>query len=264
MVQVTVMPGLKNKVIAITRSERDAMEFSQLVKEEGGRPIALQTIEIVPKGPRAAKEFLEQLQKKKHDYCAFMSPQAVKILFDYAGREAAPALKSTKVIAVGPKTKESLQEHGVKVRLIPDKFSSAGLVDLLSSMAQEGKKIIIPRSGAANEFATKALTALGMDVDEVLLYTVSTGTITPVWSEFSDMLLQKKVDIIIFTSASSVNSFFDIMGKLSVDHPQLDTLTKVVSIGPFTSKELKSRKIRYFEAHEHTVKGSLELARKIV
>lgn len=140
MVQVTAVPGLKGKVIAITRGEQDAVEFSQLVSEEGGMAIALPTIEVVPKGPEAAKDFLARLEKKKHDYCAFMSPQAVKILFDYAGREAAPALKSTKVIAVGPKTKESLQEHGVKVRLMPDKFSSAGLVDLLSSMAQEGKR----------------------------------------------------------------------------------------------------------------------------
>lgn len=264
MVQVTAMPGLKNKVIAITRSESDAVEFSQLVSEEGGRPIALQTIEIVPKGPQAAEEFLEKLQKKKHDYCAFMSPQAVNILFDLAGREAALALKSTVVIAVGPKTKESLQEHGVTVRLVPDKFSSAGLVDLLSSMEPKRKKIIIPRSGAANEFATKALTDLGMQVDETLLYTVRTGTVTFAWSEFSDLLLQKKVDVVIFTSASSVSSFFEIMGKLSESHLQLDSLAKVVSIGPFTSKELKSRKIKCFEAQEHTIRGTLELAKKIV
>ncbi|HEU4606064.1 MAG TPA: uroporphyrinogen-III synthase [Nitrososphaera sp.] len=258
------MPGLKDKVIAITRGERDAAEFSQLVSEEGGRAIALPTIEVVPKGPDAAKDFLARLEKKKHDYCAFMSPQAVKILFDYAGREAALALKSTTVIAVGPKTKESLVEHGVNVRLMPAKFSSAGLVELLSALKAKGEKIIIPRSGAANEFATKALEDLGMQVDEVLLYTVRTAPVTFAWSEFSELLLQKKVDAVIFTSASSVGSFFEIMGKLSGVDLQLDTLAKVVSIGPFTSKELKGRMIKYFEAEEHTVRGALELARKIV
>lgn len=258
------MPGLKDKIIAITRNESDAREFSQLVSEQGGRAIALPTIEIVPKGPQAAKEFLEKLQKKKHDYCAFMSPQAVNILFDLAGREAALALKSTVVIAVGPKTKESLQERGVNVRLVPDRFSSAGLVDLLSSMEPAGKRIIIPRSGAANEFAAKALTDLGMKVDEILLYTVRTGPITFAWSEFSGLLLQKKVGAVIFTSASSVSSFFEIMEKMTEGHLQLDGLAKVVSIGPFTSKELKKRKVKHFEAEEHTVRGALELAKKIV
>jgi len=264
MVQVIAVPGLKDKIIAITRNEIDAREFSQLVSEQGGRAIALPTIEIVPKEPQAAYEFLKKLQNEKHDYCAFMSPQAVSILFDLAGREAAFALRSTIVIAVGPKTKESLQEHGVNVRLVPEKFSSAGLVDLLSSMEPARKKIIIPRSGTANEFAAKALTDLGMKVDEILLYTVHTSPITFVWSEFSDLLLQKKVGAVIFTSASNVSSFFEIMGNMTAGHLQLDGLAKVVSIGPFTSKELKKRKVKYFEAEEHTVRGALELAKKIV
>jgi uroporphyrinogen-III synthase len=264
MVQVTAMPGLKNKVIAITRSERDAVEFSQLVTQEGGRPIALPTIEIVPKGPQAAEEFLEKLQKKKHDYCAFMSPQAVNVLFDLAGREAALALKSTVVIAVGPKTKESLQEHGVTVRLVPHKFSSAGLVDLLSSIKPVGKKIIIPRSGAANELVAGALADLGMEVDEIFLYTVRTNAITPIWREFAGLLRQKKVDAVIFTSASNVSSFFEIIEKVSTGSLQLDSLAKVVSIGPFTSKELENKNIKCFEAKEHTVVGALDLTKRIV
>lgn len=264
MVQVTAVPGLANKTLAITRNERAAREFLQLVDGQGGRAMALPTIEIVPKGPEAAIEFLEKLQKKKHDYCAFMSPQAINILFDFAGREVALALKSTTVIAVGPKTKKSLLERGISVRLIPEKFSSAGLVDLMSSMKAKKKKIIIPRSGAANEFATKALEDVGMQVDEVLLYTVRTAPATFVWSEFSDLLLQKKIDAVIFTSASSVSSFFEIMEKMGISNLQLDGLTKAVSIGPFTSKELNARKIKCFEAEEHTIAGALALTQKIV
>ncbi|HEV8404913.1 MAG TPA: uroporphyrinogen-III synthase [Nitrososphaera sp.] len=258
------MPGLKNKIVAITRSEVDAREFSQLMSEQGGRAIALPTIEIVPKESQVAKEFLDRLQKKKHDYCAFMSPQAVNVLFDIAGKQVALALESTTVIAVGPKTKQALKASGVRVGLMPEKFSSTGLVGLLSSIRPQGKKIIIPRSGAANEFATEALTGLGMDVDEILLYEVRTSKITPVWHEFAELLMQKKVDAIVFTSASNVNSFFEIMGKISAGNLQLESLTKVVSIGPFTSKELEKKKTRCFEAREHTVKGALELATQIM
>jgi uroporphyrinogen-III synthase len=258
------MPGLENKILAITRKAREASEFSQLVSGLGGRAMALPTIELVPKGPLAAKEFLAALEKKKHDYCAFMSPQAVNILFDLAGKEAALVLKSTAVIAVGPKTKQALQENGVNVRLVPDRFSSEGLVELLSTMKPKGKSIIIPRSGAANEFATKTLTDLGMQVDEILLYTVRTGPVTFVWKEFSELLQQKKVDAVIFTSASSVNSFFEILGKMLAGSLELDSLTKVVSIGPFTTKELKKRKVKCFEAKEHTVRGTFELAVKIM
>jgi uroporphyrinogen-III synthase len=258
------MAGLKNKILAITRSEHDAKEFLQLVREQGGRAIAIPAIEIVPQGSEVAEEFLDKLHKKKHYYCAFMSQQAVNILFDLARDKIAPVLKSTTVIAVGPKTKQSLEERGIDVRLVLEKFSSFGLVDLLSGIEPAGKKIIIPRSGAANDFATEALTRLGMEVDEIFLYTVRTRAIEPIWKEFYDLLLQKKMDAIIFTSASNVNSFFEIMGKVSNDELHLDSITKVISIGPFTSKALKERGIECFEAGEHTVRGALQIAKQIL
>ncbi len=61
--EVTEMPGLKNKILAITRSERDAKEFLQLVREQEGRAIALPVIDIVPQGPEVAEEFLDKLRK---------------------------------------------------------------------------------------------------------------------------------------------------------------------------------------------------------
>jgi uroporphyrinogen-III synthase len=258
------MPGLKNKILAITRSERDAKEFLQLVREQEGRAIALPVIDIVPQGPEVAEEFLDKLRKKKHYYCAFMSQQAVNILFDLGRDRIAPVLKSTTVIAVGPKTKQSLEERGVKVGLVLEKFSSFGLVDLMSGIGPVGKKIIIPRSGAANDFTTEALIRLGMDVDEILLYTVRTKAVEPIWKEFCDLLLQKKVDAVIFTSASNVNSFFEIMDKVYKDELQLDSITKVVSIGPFTTKALRDQGIECFEAEEHTVKGALQIAKQIL
>ena len=258
------MPKLKNKTLAITRSEQDAKEFLQLVRAQGGWAIALPVIEIVPRGPEVVEDFLDKLRKKKHYYCAFMSQQAVNVLFDLGRDKILPLLKSTNVIAVGPKTKQSLEERGIKVGLMLEKFSSFGLVDLMSEVGPSGKKIIIPRSAAASDFATQALIRLGMDVDEILLYTVRTKAIEPIWKEFCDLLSKKRVDVVIFTSASNVNSFFEIMEKLSKDGLQLDKVTKVVSIGPFTTKALKDRGIRCFEAEEHTVRGTLQIAEQIL
>lgn len=262
------MPKLKNKILAITRSEQDAKEFVQLVREQGGRAIALPVIEIVPRGPEVVEEFLDKLRKKKHFYCAFMSQQAVNILFDRAQDKITPLLKYTTVIAVGPKTKQSLEERGIKVGLVLEKkFSSIGLVDLMTGLEPSGKRIIIPRSAASSDFATKALIRLGMDVDEILLYSVRTRAIEPIWEEFCELLSKKRVDAIIFTSASNVSSFFEIMEKLSKDRLLLllDNVTKVISIGPFTTKALRDRGIiRCFEAEEHTVRGALQVAEQIL
>jgi uroporphyrinogen-III synthase len=93
---------------------------------------------------------------------------------------------------------------------------------------------------------------------------VRTRAVEPIWKEFCDLLLQKKVDAVIFTSASNVKSFFEIMYNMSKDELQLDNLTKVVSIGPITSKALRDRGIGCFEAEEHTVLGALEIAKQIL
>lgn len=258
------MTGLKNKILAITRNETEAREFSRIVTAEGGMAIALPTIEIVPQGPRAVEDFLGMLQKGRYDYCAFMSSQAVNVLFGLASAEQIlPALGSTEVIAVGPKTRASLEERGVIVRFVPAKFSSRGLVKMLSGMQPSGKKIIIPRSGAAGDSSKKALTHLGMEVDEIPMYTVRASRPSAIWLEFSSLLRQQKVDAIIFTSASSVEFFFEIMSRITDGRLRLDSLTKVISLGPFTSRKLNSKNVQYSEAQVHTVEGALDVARRV-
>jgi uroporphyrinogen-III synthase len=263
-VEAPKVSGLEGKVLAITRGKKEALEFSSLVKDEGGKATAIQTIQIVPSDRKVAMQFLKLLEEKKHDYCAFMSTQAVSVLFKLGGKEiVASALASTEVIAVGPKTKQELERNGVKVSMMPKTFSSIGLAKLLSSMGeQKGKRIIIPRSGDAGDYAAKALMDLGMAVDEVFLYKVQTADVTPSWKKFHEMLLNKKVDAIVFTSASNVRSFFEILdrlGKVRID----EYTTAIVSIGPFTSEELKKRKVRYHEAKDHTIKGTVSTAKTL-
>jgi uroporphyrinogen-III synthase len=263
---------LENKIFAITRKKDDAREFAQLVSSEGGKTIALSTIDIVPKDPSVVVKFIDIINKKKHDYCAFMSQQAVDILFDLANRidktsEVISILNSRTIVAVGPKTRQSLIDRAIDVKLLPRKYSSQGLVDLFSKIElAKTKKILIPRSAASNEFTKKALSGLGMTVDELNLYTIQTSRINSVWKDFALLIEQKKVDSIVFTSASAVQSFFEIMQKISLHNTTtfLNDVKAIISIGPFTTEELRKRNIRPFEAHEHTMRGTFELAKAIL
>jgi len=64
----------------------------------------------------------------------------------------------------------------------------------------------------------------------------------------------------VFTSASSVRGFFDIMSKDYDSGTLLDNLAKlsVVSIGPFTSDELKKFNVKNIVAEVHTVAGAFD------
>jgi uroporphyrinogen-III synthase len=267
-VKHSITASLKNKTFAITRKDIDAQEFSQLVRSEGGNTISLQAIEVVPKDPKVAKEFISRIKENKHDYCIFMSSQAVEILFELSKRvnkteDVRSLLNSTTIIAVGPKTSSSLKREGINVAMVPETYSAHGIIELfLKKDGVERKKVIIPRSAASNEFVRNGLNALGMVVDELFLYDVLTANIDNIWNEFVILLKEKKIDVIVFTSASNVRSFFVVMSRLSSDIASLLAGVKaIISIGPLTTEELTKRNIRSLEAREHTIKGTFDLAK---
>ena len=259
------MKPLEGRVIAITRDESDAAEFSEMVQREGGTTIALNTIEIVPAGSDVARRFLDRVLAARPDYCAFMSAQAVRVLSELADKSRIQeALEKTAVIAVGPKTKAELERTGVTVSLMPLEYSSKGLVEMLLRVRPPGKKIMIPRSSAAGDYASQRLRAAGMVVEEVFLYDVRASGPSPEWEMFAGQLRSGRIDAVVFTSASSVAAFFEILASVLDEKVQLDEVSKVISIGPFTSEELKRRNLSYFEANEHTLGGTFELAKKLL
>jgi len=268
---MTVSSSLDSKILAITRNNLEAREFSELVASQGGRAIPLPTIEIVPRDPSTVDEFIDIINKNQNEYCSFLSPQAVDVLFSHASRvhktaELVSVLNSRIVVAIGPKTKQRLVDRGIDVKMVPEKNSSLGLVELFSKMDNpNGKKILIPRSEASNEFVERSLTALKMVVNVFFLYTVRTSEITPVWKDFVLLLEQKKVDAIVFTSASNVRCFSEIAQKMQQNISSLlKNVKAVIAIGPMTNEELKKRAIRSFESSEHTIRGTVDLAKIIL
>jgi uroporphyrinogen-III synthase len=260
--------SLDNRILAITRKDCDAREFSQLVSSEGGKTIALPTIDIIPKEPKVIEELLENINEKNYDYCVFMSSQAVSVLFELADKinkteQIIYTLNSRNVIAIGPKTRDSLIHNRINVKFMPENYSSKGLYELFSKMDLVNKRIIIPRSSTLNEFTSKFLSNLEIDIDQIFLYTIRTAKPTDVWKDFVLLLEQAKIDAIIFTSASSVRSFLEIMKNLQSIF-LLKRVKSVISIGPLTSKELRTRNISYYESKEHTIKGTFELAKSLL
>jgi len=261
---------IKGKTIAITRSEEDSEEFIELVSHENARPIPLPTIELVSKGDKIVDEFLESIQQYDPDYSVFMSSKAVKLLFDTAKKNSKYeklqlAVANTIVIAVGPKTKTALESEGIKVSYIPKRFSSVGVGEVLTRLNAVGKKVLVPRSGASTPFLRNLLKKIGLDVKEIHLYDVhSFGDISQ-WKEFSELFSQNKIEGIVFTSASSVRAFFDILEKNFDEKTLLNNLqkTKIVSIGPFTAEELNKFNVKNSVANVHTISGAFQTIKNI-
>lgn len=256
---------LDGKTIAITRSKDDASEFISLAKENKATPVALPTIELVSKGEKIVDEFLESITRYNPDYSVFMSSKAVKLLFDTAKNagkleKLQLAVANTMVMSVGPKTTIALESEGIKVNHQPTTYSSVGVGEEFTKINAVGKKVIVPRSGASTPFLKELLNKIGIDVLEIHLYDVCAFRDTTQWNGFRKLFSQNKVDGIVFTSASSVRGFFEIMSKDYEMDIMLDNLEKlsVVSIGPFTSDELKKFKVKNTVAEVHTVAGAFD------
>ena len=258
---------IRGKTIAITRSMDDAQEFIELASKENAIPLPIPTIELMPKGDKIIDEFLNDVQEFQPDYSVFMSSKAVKLLFDVAKtsdkyQKLQIAIANTIVMAVGPKTKQALEDEGIKVSFVPTKFSSVGVGEQFTKLNAEGKKVIIPRSGASTEFLAKLLEKIGLIVKENYLYDVQAFSDTKQWDTFKELFSQNKIDGIVFTSASSVRGFFEIMSEQKDLVKKLDK-TQIVAIGPFTGEELKKFNIVPKIADVHTVPGAFEAMKNI-
>jgi len=256
---------LDGKTVAITRSKDDATEFIALAEQNGVTPIPLPTIELVSKGEKIVDEFLESIKTYNPDYSVFMSSKAVKLLFDIAKQvgkfeQLQLAVANTTVMSVGPKTTTALEKEGIKVNHQPTTYSSVGVGEEFTAIHAVGKKVIIPRSGASTPFLKELLNKIGIDVLEIHLYDVCAFRDTTQWNEFRELFSKNKVDGVVFTSASSVRGFFDIMSKDYDAKTLLENLEKlsVVSIGPFTSDELKKFNVKNTVAEVHTVAGAFD------
>jgi len=257
---------IEGKTIAITRSRDDSQEFIDLITKERGNVIPLPTIELVSKGEKIVDEFLSALADGDPDYSVFMSSKAASLLFETAKKvgkfeELQLAIANTIVLAVGPKTKDVLEKENVKVAYMPQRYSSVGIGEIFTKLNAVGKKVIVPRSGASTPFLKDLLEKIGLHVTELYLYDVCAFRDTSQWNEFRDLFSQDKVDGIIFTSASSVRAFFEIMTKDHDENELVDMLhkTMVVSIGPFTADELKKFNVKNVVADVHTILGSFDI-----
>jgi uroporphyrinogen-III synthase len=261
---------IEGKTIAITRSEDDAEEFIQLLSKEKARPITLPTIELVSKGEKIVQDFLDIIQNYDPDYAIFMSSKAVKLLFEEAKKislyeKLQLAVANTIVVAVGPKTKLALENEGIRVSYMPNRYSSVGVGEVISRLNAVGKRVVVPRSGASTPFLKNLLEKMGLDVKEIYLYDVCAFNDTTQWNEFRELFSKNNIDGIIFTSASSVQAFFEIMTKDYDQKTLLNNLKKlkVVSIGPFTADELKKFQVENIVAPVHTISGAFETIKNI-
>jgi uroporphyrinogen III methyltransferase/synthase len=142
-------------------------------------------------------------------------------------------LKDIRICTIGPATAATIEKLGIRVDLVPEEFISEGVVKAFRDFNIKDNRILLPRAEVARDVIPEGLVTLGAHVDIVTAYrTVNSGKDK---SDLEKLMDEGKVDVITFTSPSTVTNFMEIMGKKYTIPPHV----KIACIGPVTAAAVK-------------------------
>ena len=230
---------LFGKGIVITRPEEQAEELSALLREKGARVISFPTIEIAPPDDYGdldrAIENIEQYQ-----WIVFTSANGVRSFFDRfnGARGDIRDLKGIRICTIGPATRTCVEGYHIPVDLVPDEYLSEGVVEAFRSRDITGQKILLPRAEIAGDVIPEGLSEMGARVNVVTAYrTLSPGGDG---KDIRKLMEGRSIDVLTFTSPSTVGNFMDIIGGGAVipDH------IRIACIGPVTQRACEEAGLR--------------------
>jgi uroporphyrinogen III methyltransferase/synthase len=228
---------LFGKRILVTRPRDQAEELAQRLEGMGAEAIIAPLIRIVPPEDYGPLD-TACANAGSFDWIIFSSGNAVDVFMQRLhglGRDLR-ALAGARVCAVGVATAERLARYGLRVDVIPAEYRGEAVVSALGERHDlAGRKVLLPRADIGREVIAEELRKRGADVTEVVAYRTVVAEIDREGEpDIYRMLLDKRIDVVTFTSASAVRTFVKVMGA----EPAADLLrtTVVASIGPVTAE----------------------------
>lgn len=248
------MTFLENRRIVVTRSPQQAGEFVELLLERGAIPLLYPCIDIALPDDRAPlDEALHAASEGEYDWLLLTSVNTVNAL---AQRLAAlgmnaRSLSAIQVAVVGPATARSAEALlGAHVNVMPETYRGEALAAALQP--QRGTRILLPQSSLADHALATALQTAGARVQVVEAYQTvlgSGGVDLPL------LLGAGEVDVITFTSPSTVNNLFKRFAQEGGD-PLLLSEVAIASIGMKTAAAIRAHELKVaIMPRDHTLTG---------
>jgi len=235
----------------VTRARSQASALSKLLAEGGARPVELPAIEIAEVAdPGELDEAVQNLPA--YGWVLFTSVNGVEAFWkrlQALGRDSR-WFRNVKIGAIGPATGEALASYGIIPDLMPQQHTSEALAAELAALDVDGQRILLPRSDIAPRDLAERLAGLGAQPHEVTAYI----TRPPAESiaEARRMLAGGEIDIITFTSSSTVNN---LVSALEGELESIKGCT-IACIGPVTAAAAEEAGLKVdIVAAEHTIPG---------
>jgi len=247
------------KRIVSTRASDQKQSLYDILTESGATVLPFSVIKTEIAIPE--KSISDYLQEH-YDWLIFTSENGVRYFMEILLREGLDtrALGNIKIAVIGSGTGNKLQEYSLIPDFIPEKYTSASLVEEMPLKHNiRGKRFLRVKGDFDRDILTDGLVKLGANVDTIEVYKILKDN--PDKSLIMD-IQHNGANAYLFTSISTVNNFFDFIGN----DKSLELLDRGVAlaIGPVTAEALEHKGVQKVEeADEHTINGLINKLHKL-
>lgn len=162
-------------------------------------------------------------------YAVFTSKTGVEL-----AAEAGWGPGDATLVAIGPATAAAAREAGWTVDIVPDEYTSAGMVEALEARV-DGYRVEVARSDHGSDVLLDGLREAGADVHETVLYRLTRPETA---GESAELAAGGSLDAAAFTSSLTVTHFLDAAAERGVREAAVAGLDDAVvgAIGPPTAE----------------------------
>jgi uroporphyrinogen III methyltransferase/synthase len=228
---------LRGRRIVVTRPRKQAGGLAQRIEALGGEVIEFPTIEIQP--PESFADLDRAVQTiDTYQWIIFTSVNSVEPFLErlsLAGKSISDVCHA-QVVAIGAETAKRLAAAGIVVSVIPSRYQAEGILESLDPAVLADNRVLIPRAAKARDVLPDTLRQWGATVDVIAAY----RTVAPDFDATSirRSLTQGSIDMITFTSSSTVTNFVQLCGNDSL--AALVGGAAIASIGPITAQTVEA------------------------
>ena len=222
---------LFGRTIAVPRARTQASGLVAQLQGLGAIVLGVRTIPFAePENWEPADRAISELQS--YDWLIFTSANGTDRFLErlFVQGQDVRALYGTKIATIGSATSDRVRDWHLNVELEAQDRASEGVLDVLGAQLN-GQRFLLPRPEKTRDVLGKGLCERGATVDEVVVYRTIAPDSLP--ASFLDALLDNAIDLVTFTSSSTVYNFVDLL-----DRDQLEIAQKrlrAACIGPITA-----------------------------
>ena len=219
----TYLPPLYGVSVAVTATKGLSRRLIKSLNALGAYAHRCGGFELRELNDEVTEKAFSRLSEGFYSHVALTSPNGAEIFLKRLreSRIDIRKLSGVKIAVIGKGTGAKLEKAGLYADIMPEKFNSVALGNMLSDTLTPEDRLLIVRSSEGSAELVKPLSEKWLNFDDVHIY-------EPVYSTGEKI----DDDYAVFASAGGVRSFFRGGGSLSEN-------TKCISIGEVTAAELK-------------------------